>query len=60
MQQRHTLPGDPEELTKLAKRMGFEDRLEVSALDQFLERYRYHMFVLSQISGEFFAKEWVS
>jgi glutamate-ammonia-ligase adenylyltransferase len=54
MQQRHTLPSDPQELSKLAKRMGFEDRLNVSAVSQFLDQYRYHLFVLSEISGSFF------
>lgn len=53
MQQRHTLPSQPEELAKLAKRMGFEDRLNVTALSQFMDQYRYHLFVLAEISGHF-------
>jgi glutamate-ammonia-ligase adenylyltransferase len=56
MQQRHTLPSQPAELAKLAKRMGYEDRLNVTALSQFLDQYRYHLFVLAEISGNFFDK----
>jgi len=39
LQQRQILPDDTEELGRIAKRMGFEDRLDDTALDQFQETY---------------------
>ena len=40
LQQRHLIPEGEEELTCLAKRMGFEDRLEETAKNAFLRRLR--------------------
>ncbi|MCH7504549.1 hypothetical protein IID04_02785 [PVC group bacterium] len=40
LQQRHVLPDDTEELGRIAKRMGFEDRLDNTALDQFKKTYQ--------------------
>lgn len=54
MQQRHALPDSPEELEKLARRMGFEERLGQSAAEQFRERYRRHMLTLQELSSELF------
>jgi [glutamine synthetase] adenylyltransferase / [glutamine synthetase]-adenylyl-L-tyrosine phosphorylase len=57
LQQRHELPASPEELEKLAKRMGFEERLGQSASSQFRARYRQHMLTLLEISGTLFGYE---
>lgn len=57
MQQRHALPDAPEELEKLARRMGFEERLGQSAAEQFRERYRRHMLTLQDLSSELFGYE---
>ena len=42
----------PEELEKLARRMGFEERLGQSAAAQFRERYRQHMLTLQELSSD--------
>jgi glutamate-ammonia-ligase adenylyltransferase len=57
LQQRHELPASPEELEKLAKRMGFEERLGQSASSQFRARYRQHMLTLLELSGTLFGYE---
>jgi glutamate-ammonia-ligase adenylyltransferase len=57
LQQRHELPASPEELEKLAKRMGFEERLGESASSQFRARYRQHMLTLLELSGTLFGYE---
>jgi glutamate-ammonia-ligase adenylyltransferase len=57
MQQRHNLPESPEELEKLARRMGFEERLGRSASDQFREKYRKHMLTLQDLSSTLFGYE---
>jgi glutamate-ammonia-ligase adenylyltransferase len=57
LQQRHELPASPEELEKLAKRMGFEERLGESASVQFRARYRGHMLTLMELSGTLFGYE---
>ncbi|MDQ3000837.1 MAG: hypothetical protein M3Y08_06210 [Fibrobacterota bacterium] len=57
LQQRHELPASPEELEKLAKRMGFEERLGQSASTQFRARYRQHMLTLLELSGTLFGYE---
>jgi glutamate-ammonia-ligase adenylyltransferase len=54
MQQRHALPDSPEELEKLARRMGFEERLGQPAAEQFRERYRRHMLTLQELSSDLF------
>ena len=57
LQQRHELPASPVELEKLAKRMGFEERLGQSASVQFRARYRQHMLTLLELSGTLFGYE---
>jgi glutamine synthetase adenylyltransferase len=57
LQQRHELPASPVELEKLAKRMGFEERLGQSASTQFRARYRQHMLTLLELSGSLFGYE---
>ncbi|MDB5106151.1 MAG: glutamate-ammonia ligase adenylyltransferase [Fibrobacteres bacterium] len=57
LQQRHELPASSEELEKLAKRMGFEERLGQSASAQFRARYRQHMLTLLELSGTLFGYE---
>jgi glutamate-ammonia-ligase adenylyltransferase len=57
LQQRHELPSSPEELEKVAKSMGFEERLGESALAQFRARYRRHMLTLMDLSGSLFGYE---
>ncbi len=57
LQQRHELPASPGELEKLAKRMGFEERLGESASSQFRARYRQHMLTLLELSGTLFGYE---
>lgn len=57
LQQRHQLPASPEELEKLAKRMGYEERLGESASAQFRARYRRHMLTLLELSGTLFGYE---
>ena|GEM_PF-247275 len=57
LQQRHELPASPAELEKLAKRMGFEERLGQSASEQFRARYRQHMLTLLELSGALFGYE---
>jgi len=54
LQQRHELPSSPEEIEKLAKRMGFEERLGESAGVQFRARYRQHMLTLLELSSTLF------
>ncbi len=55
LQQRHALPADSGELRRLARQMGFEDRIGQSALNGFLEQYRKHMLSLQSISAELFS-----
>ncbi|HKP97820.1 MAG TPA: hypothetical protein VJ385_18935, partial [Fibrobacteria bacterium] len=57
LQQRHELPASPGELEKLARRMGFEERLGQSASSQFRARYRGHMLTLLELSGTLFGYE---
>ncbi|MEO6097082.1 MAG: hypothetical protein ABIW76_15945 [Fibrobacteria bacterium] len=57
LQQRHELPASHVELEKLAKRMGFEERLGESASAQFRARYRQHMLTLLELSGTLFGYE---
>ncbi len=57
LQQRHELPASPEELEKLAKRMGFEERLGQDAGSQFRARYRQHMLTLLELSATLFGYE---
>jgi glutamate-ammonia-ligase adenylyltransferase len=57
MQQRHNLPESPDELEKLARRMGFEERLGRSASEQFREKYRKHMLTLQELSSTLFGYE---
>jgi [glutamine synthetase] adenylyltransferase / [glutamine synthetase]-adenylyl-L-tyrosine phosphorylase len=57
LQQRHELPATAEELEKLAKRMGFEDRIGQSAASQFRTRYRQHMLTLLELSSSLFGYE---
>ena len=54
LQQRHELPTLPEEMEKLAKRMGFEARIGQSASSQFRTRYRQHMLTLLELSSSLF------
>jgi glutamate-ammonia-ligase adenylyltransferase len=55
LQQRHTLPTDSGELHRLARQMGFEDRIGQPAIDAFFEQYRKHMLSLQSLSAELFA-----
>lgn len=57
LQQRHELPTLPEEIEKLAKRMGFEERLGETAGSQFRARYRQHMLTLIELSSTLFGYE---
>ncbi|HLP42971.1 MAG TPA: hypothetical protein VK465_15790, partial [Fibrobacteria bacterium] len=57
MQQRHALPDSPEEMEKLARRLGFEERLGQSAAAQFREKYRKHMLTLQELSSTLFGYE---
>jgi glutamate-ammonia-ligase adenylyltransferase len=57
LQQRHELPASPEEFEKLAKRLGFEERLGESAGSQFRARYRQHMLTLLELSATLFGYE---
>jgi len=57
LQQRHELPTLPEEIEKLAKRMGFEERLGETAGAQFRARYRQHMLTLIELSSTLFGYE---
>lgn len=54
LQQRHALPTDRREMERLARQMGFEDRVGFSARDQFLETYRKYMLSLQPVSAELF------
>lgn len=54
LQQRHELPASPEEFEKLAKRLGFEERLGESAGSQFRARYRQYMLTLLELSATLF------
>jgi glutamate-ammonia-ligase adenylyltransferase len=54
LQQRHELPASPGEFEKLAKRLGFEERLGESAGSQFRARYRQHMLTLLELSATLF------
>jgi glutamate-ammonia-ligase adenylyltransferase len=54
LQQRHALPTDSAELDRLARQMGFEDRVGLPARLQFLEQYRKHMLSLQPVSAELF------
>lgn len=49
-QQRHLLPESEIELSKLAKRMGYEDRVQENALRQFLKDYKYFTNTVITIS----------
>lgn len=57
LQQRHELPTSPDELEKLSKRMGFEERAGQTASSQFRSRYRQHMLPLLEVSSALFAYE---
>jgi glutamate-ammonia-ligase adenylyltransferase len=57
MQQRHALPESPEEMEKLARRLGFEERLGQSAAAQFREKYRKHILTLQELSSTLFGYE---
>jgi glutamate-ammonia-ligase adenylyltransferase len=54
LQQRHALPSTPAELDRLARQMGFEERVGQPARVQFLEQYRKHMLSLQPVSAELF------
>jgi glutamate-ammonia-ligase adenylyltransferase len=54
LQQRHALPTESAELDRLARQMGFEDRVGQPARAQFLEQYRKHMLSLQPVSAELF------
>jgi glutamate-ammonia-ligase adenylyltransferase len=54
LQQRHAMPTAPAELDRLARQMGFEDRVGQPARGQFLEQYRKHMLSLQPVSAELF------
>lgn len=54
LQQRHALPSERRELERLARQMGFEDRVGLTARDQFLETYRKYMLSLQPVSAELF------
>jgi [glutamine synthetase] adenylyltransferase / [glutamine synthetase]-adenylyl-L-tyrosine phosphorylase len=57
LQQRHELPASMDELEKLAKRMGFEEKPGQSATAQFKARYRQHMLTLLELSSSLFGYE---
>lgn len=57
LQQRHELPSSAVELEKLAKRMGFDERIGQSASSQFRTRYRQHMLTLLELSSSLFGYE---
>jgi glutamate-ammonia-ligase adenylyltransferase len=52
--QRHEMPTEPAELDRLARQMGYEDRVGRPARDQFLDAYRKHMLSLQPVSEEMF------
>jgi glutamate-ammonia-ligase adenylyltransferase len=54
LQQRHALPSGEAELGRLARQMGFEDRVGQPARLQFLEQYRKHVLSLQPVSAELF------
>lgn len=54
LQQRHAMPTEARELDRLARQMGFEERVGRTARDQFLEIYRKHMLSLQPVSAELF------
>jgi glutamate-ammonia-ligase adenylyltransferase len=54
MQQRSLLPPEGPEFSRLAKRMGFEDRLHETAEAQLLKLLRQHTSMLKQVSEELF------
>ena len=54
LQQKHILPRTEEELEKLAKRMGFESKMGISALNHFRNRYRNIMLTLIELSSTLF------
>lgn len=54
LQQRHAMPTEPRELDRLARQMGFEERVGRPAREQFLETYRKHMLSLQPVSAELF------
>ncbi len=54
LQQRHALPSERRELDRLARQMGFEDRVGLTARDQFLETYRKYMLSLQPVSADLF------
>lgn len=54
LQQRHELPATEIELTKLAKRMGFETHLGITALSQFKSHYKQHILTLLDLSSSLF------
>jgi [glutamine synthetase] adenylyltransferase / [glutamine synthetase]-adenylyl-L-tyrosine phosphorylase len=54
LQQRHAMPTEPRELDRLARQMGFEERIGRPAREQFLETYRKHMLSLQPVSAELF------
>lgn len=52
--QRHALPAEAAELDRLARQMGYEDRVGLPARHQFLDAYRKHMLSLQPVSEELF------
>jgi glutamate-ammonia-ligase adenylyltransferase len=54
LRQKHVLPKEASELDKLARQLGFEDRIGISAVEAFREQYRKHMLSLQPISAELF------
>jgi glutamate-ammonia-ligase adenylyltransferase len=52
LQQRHLLPESDRELESLSKRMGYEDRLEESAREQFTAELALHRGFLKRIQDE--------
>lgn len=53
LQQNHLIPSDEAELYKLAKRMGFENRFEESATQQFMETFKNYTTRISAIASRF-------
>lgn len=54
LQQRHAMPRTPRELDRLARQMGFEERVGRPAREQFLDQYRKYMLSLQPVSAELF------
>ncbi|HOK41894.1 MAG TPA: hypothetical protein PLD27_12760 [bacterium] len=54
LQQKHILPEDKTELIKLARRIGFIDRLEQTAYQQFIEEYQKQTDIVNQMFAKIF------